>query len=71
MKFRKSALVITPAAIAFTLIGASPASAAAGGNANCIGQMASQVNQFSPGLGGRVVSTLAHLGVVGPIARSC
>ena len=72
MKFQKRAFVIAPAVIAFALIGASPASAAAGGNGSCVGQIASTLNEYPyPGLGGRVVSTMAHAGVVSTFAKKC
>lgn len=64
MNLRKSALVIVPAAMAFSLLGVGGASAASD-NANCVGQLISTANRAGsevglPGLGGRFASQAAQ-----------
>jgi hypothetical protein len=72
MNLRKRTLFVVPAALALAVgAGVGPASAAAGPNANCVGQIASGFNQFEPGLGGQYISEGAHeSGGIGQIVRN-
>lgn len=63
MSIHKHTLVVAAAAISL-MVGAAPASAVTDGNANCVGEFASTLNQFGQtfgvqGLGGRLVSEAA------------
>ena len=68
MKRIFSLLAVTALMVAMLLASALPAFAASD-NASCVGKTASTQNQVRPGLGGAVISGLAHLGEVNDFAR--
>jgi hypothetical protein len=69
-------IVATLAVMALLLAAmAAPAFAVANPNSNCVGEVASQLNQphgpFSePGSGGEIVSGVAHVGDIGEAAST-
>jgi hypothetical protein len=66
-------IVATLAVMALLLAAmAAPAFAAAkpGGKSNCVGEVASQLNQSEPGSGGKLVSDVAREGVIGEAAST-
>ena len=58
-------------AIALSAAGSGIASAAANGNANCVGQVVSGDNADQPGVGGAAVSSVARDGRLGSSVRHC
>ena len=64
-----SVLALTALMVAMMVACAMPAFAASD-NASCVGQAASSLNSFRPGLGGAAIRQLAHFGVVADQARA-
>jgi hypothetical protein len=70
MRIVARAGLITGAAVAMTVTGLGPASAAPPTNPGYCGELAAAANQVAPGLGGSVVAGLAREGTVSTLARS-
>ena len=64
-----SVLAATALMVAMMVACAMPAFAASD-NASCVGQAASSLNSFRPGLGGAAISQLAHFGLVANQAQA-
>ena len=64
-----SVLAVTALMVAMMVASAMPAFAASD-NASCVGQSASSLNSFRPGLGGAAISQLAHFGLVANQAQA-
>ena len=64
-----SVLAVTALMVAMMVACAMPAFAASD-NASCVGQAASSLNSFRPGLGGAAIRQLAHFGLVADQAQS-
>ena len=64
-----SVLAATALMVAMMVACAMPAFAASD-NASCVGQAASSLNSFRPGLGGAAIGQLAHFGLVANQAQA-
>ena len=74
MKRTISVLAVLAVMAAMLVASAMPAFAAANPTANCVGQLASDLNRspfFPPGGGGKEVSETAKAGATGELASFC